>query len=83
MFTRTLHPSVPVVVVHNAVDLRRFSPSGPRLDLDRLAGVPAAPRSVVRVGLIGTFARWKGHTTFFDAIAPARRGRRRSRLCAG
>jgi len=21
-------------------------------------------------GLIGTFARWKGHTTFFDAIAP-------------
>jgi glycosyltransferase involved in cell wall biosynthesis len=65
----TLHPSVPVVVVHNAVDLRRFSPSGPRLDLDRLAGLPAAPRSVVRVGLIGTFARWKGHTTFFDAIA--------------
>jgi len=65
----TLHPSVPVVVVHNAVDLRRFSPSGPRLDLDRLAGLPAAPRRVVRVGLIGTFARWKGHTTFFDAIA--------------
>ena len=65
----TLHPSVPVVAVHNAVDLRRFSPSGPRLDLDRLAGLPAAPRSVVRVGLIGTFGRWKGHTTFLDAIA--------------
>lgn len=65
----TLHPSVPVVPVHNAVDLHRFSPSGRRLDLDRLAGLPAAPRGVVRVGLIGTLGRWKGHTTFFDAIA--------------
>ena len=65
----TLHPSIPVVAVHNAVDLQRFSPSGDRLDLDRLAGLPPAPSGTVRVGLIGAFGRWKGHTTFLDAIA--------------
>ena len=65
----TLHPSVPVVAVHNAVDLQRFSPSGSRLDLDRVAAIPAAPFGTLRVGLIGTFGRWKGHTTFLDAIA--------------
>ena len=65
----TLHPSIPVVAVHNAVDLQRFSPSGDRLDLDRLAGMPPAPSGTVRVGLIGTFGRWKGHRTFLDAIA--------------
>jgi glycosyltransferase involved in cell wall biosynthesis len=65
----TLHPSIPVVAIQNAVDLRRFSPSGRCLDLDRLAELPPAPSGTVRVGLIGTFGRWKGHTTFLDAIA--------------
>ena len=65
----TLLPSIPVVPVHNAVDLQRFNPAGTRLDLDRLAGLPPAPPGVVRVGLISTFGRWKGHTTFLDAIA--------------
>jgi glycosyltransferase involved in cell wall biosynthesis len=64
----TLQPSIPLVVVHNAVDLERFHPSGIRLDLDRLAGLQPAARAV-RVGFVGTFARWKGHTTFLDAIA--------------
>jgi glycosyltransferase involved in cell wall biosynthesis len=65
----SLHPGVPVVAVHNAIDLQRFSPSGVRLDLDRLAGLPPAPDGTVRVGLVSTFGRWKGHTTFLDAIA--------------
>ena len=65
----SLRPAVPVVAVHNAVDLQRFSPSGVRLDLDRLAGLPPAPAGTVRVGLVGTFGRWKGHTTFLDAVA--------------
>jgi glycosyltransferase involved in cell wall biosynthesis len=65
----TLQPSVTVVAVLNAVDLQRFTPSGPCADLDRLAGLPPAPPRTIRVGLIGTFARWKGHTTFLDAIA--------------
>jgi glycosyltransferase involved in cell wall biosynthesis len=65
----TLQPSVTVVPMLNAVDLQRFTPSGPCLDLDRVAGLPPAAAGTIRVGLIGTFARWKGHTTFLDAIA--------------
>jgi glycosyltransferase involved in cell wall biosynthesis len=65
----TLNPSIPVVAMLNAVDLERFTPLGSCLDLDRLAGLPPAPTGTVRVGLVGTFGRWKGHTTFLDAIA--------------
>jgi glycosyltransferase involved in cell wall biosynthesis len=54
--------------VWNAVDLERFSPSGPRIDLDALSGLPPAS-GVVRVGLVATFARWKGHATFLKALA--------------
>jgi glycosyltransferase involved in cell wall biosynthesis len=57
----------PVSVVYNAVDTDLFAPEGPVADLDRLAGVDAAPRGAVRVGLVATFARWKGHDIFLDA----------------
>ncbi len=55
----------------NAVDLERFSPAGPRLDLDAASGLPAAD-GVLRVGLVATFARWKGHETFLSASPPSR-----------
>lgn len=58
----------PVHVVRNAVDLNAFAPAGPRLDLDALAGLPAAPPDVTRVGLVATFALWKGHDVFLDAL---------------
>ena len=61
--------SPPVEVLLNPVDLTRFTPTGPVLDLDAAAGMPAAPRDVIRVGLIATFARWKGHRTFLSAMA--------------
>ena len=67
--TGALRPSVPVQVVHNAVDLRTFSPDGPIEDLDRRAGLMPAATGVVRVGLISTFARWKGHDVFLRALA--------------
>ena len=60
--------TVPVHPVWNAIDLERFSPDGPRLDLDGLSGLPAA-LDVLRVGLVATFARWKGHETFLRALA--------------
>jgi glycosyltransferase involved in cell wall biosynthesis len=66
---RVLGARVPVVPVLNAVDLKRFSRAGDRLDLDALSGMPPGGGHVVRVGLVGTFGRWKGHTTFLDAIA--------------
>jgi glycosyltransferase involved in cell wall biosynthesis len=60
---------IKVVSVHNAVDLDRFSPSGERADLDALAGLTPAGEGTVRVGLVATFARWKGHETFLRAVA--------------
>jgi glycosyltransferase involved in cell wall biosynthesis len=60
---------VKVVSIHNAVDLQRFTPQGDRADLDRLCRMDPAPAGVIRVGLIGTFARWKGHDCFLRALA--------------
>jgi glycosyltransferase involved in cell wall biosynthesis len=61
-------PRRPAVVL-NAVDLDSFTPEGVIENLDARAGWTAAMSPVVRVGLIGTFARWKGHETFLQAIA--------------
>ena len=58
-----------VYPVWNAVDLVRFAPTGPRADLDALAEIPPASTDVVRVGLVATFARWKGHETFLEALS--------------
>jgi glycosyltransferase involved in cell wall biosynthesis len=65
----TLGAGPPVFPVHNGVDLCRFHPAGPRADLDGLAGMPPAQPGVIRIGLVATFGRWKGHTTFLEAIA--------------
>ena len=56
-------------IVHNAVDLQVFAPDGPVEALDRLAGLAPAAAGVVRVGLVATFARWKGHEVFLRALA--------------
>jgi glycosyltransferase involved in cell wall biosynthesis len=66
---KSLLPRLRVTPIYNAIDLRRFSPIGPTLDLDTLAGfAPAAP-GTIRVGLVATFARWKGHAVFLEALA--------------
>jgi glycosyltransferase involved in cell wall biosynthesis len=59
----------PIRTIGNGVDLLRFSPHGGRIDLDERAGLSAAPEGVVRVGLVATFARWKGHRLFLEALA--------------
>jgi len=66
---RALANGTRVVTVHNGVDLDRFSITGVRANLDAMAGLPQAPPNTVRVGLVATLARWKGHATFLDAIA--------------
>jgi glycosyltransferase involved in cell wall biosynthesis len=58
-----------VQVIPNAVDLDVFSPHGCQTDLDALCGLPPAPAGTVRVGLVATFARWKGHAVFLEALA--------------
>jgi glycosyltransferase involved in cell wall biosynthesis len=59
---------VEIATLYNGVDLDRFSPDGPVLDLDRLAGLRPAPAGAVRVGLIAVLAWWKGHRLFLEAI---------------
>jgi glycosyltransferase involved in cell wall biosynthesis len=54
--------------IHNAVDLERFSPAGPALDLDRLAGLAPPVHPAVRIVLVATMARWKGHEVFLRAL---------------
>ena len=55
--------------VYNAVDLDRFSPTGAKLDLDKLSGLDAAEPGTVKVGLLATLGRWKGHTIFLKALS--------------
>jgi glycosyltransferase involved in cell wall biosynthesis len=65
---RLVGPGVPVHTVYNAVDMNRFHPSGPSLDLDAMAGLPPLDPGGIRIGLVGTFARWKGHDVFLHAL---------------
>ena len=64
---RALEGRVPVVPVLNAVDLERFRPDGSPHGL--LENGSPTSRSPLRVGLVATFGRWKGHPTFIDALA--------------
>jgi len=67
-----LGSGIAVQAVYNAVDLDRFRPDGPVLDLDALAKLPPLPAGRLRIGLLGTFARWKGHDVFLRALAQTR-----------
>jgi len=58
-----------IFTVYNAVNLDEFSPLGHVIDLDALAGLAPAPSGTIRVGLLATMARWKGHEVFLRAMA--------------
>jgi glycosyltransferase involved in cell wall biosynthesis len=62
-------PGLRVVPIYNAIDLERFSPTGERTDLDAKSGLPPAAAGTVRFGLIATYAHWKGHKVFLQALA--------------
>jgi glycosyltransferase involved in cell wall biosynthesis len=67
---RQVLPGLPVDVILNAVDTRHFAPRpGDGAMLDALAYLPVASAGALRVGLIATYARWKGHDLFLDAAA--------------
>jgi glycosyltransferase involved in cell wall biosynthesis len=66
---RSLCPNLTVYTVYNAVDLDRFAPAGPKADLDGLAGMHAADPGMVRIGMVATMARWKGHEVFLRALS--------------
>jgi glycosyltransferase involved in cell wall biosynthesis len=63
-------PGLPVAAVYNTVDTAEFAPAdGDAAWLDAAAGLPPAAAGTVRVGLIATYARWKGHEIFLEAAA--------------
>lgn len=51
-------PGVPLDVVYNGIDTVHFSP----------APEPRRETSEIRIGLVATFARWKGQDVFLQAI---------------
>jgi glycosyltransferase involved in cell wall biosynthesis len=57
--------------VHNGIDLSVFSPIGSVADLDALCAMPAAGPNTIKVGMLATMARWKGHQVFIRAVAKA------------
>jgi glycosyltransferase involved in cell wall biosynthesis len=67
-------PGLPITVVPNAIDTNHFAPGpGDGRRLDGLAGLSPAGPETVRVGLVATFARWKGHDVFLEAAAQVAR----------
>jgi glycosyltransferase involved in cell wall biosynthesis len=61
---------LPVEMIYNAVDTQLFSPGpGNGRKLDELSGLPLGEPGTVRVGLVATFARWKGHDLFLQAVS--------------
>jgi glycosyltransferase involved in cell wall biosynthesis len=74
-----LFPGARITPIYNVIDIHRFAPEGETLDLDRASGLPPAAPGTIRVGMVATFARWKGHEIFLRALSllprePAVRG---------
>jgi glycosyltransferase involved in cell wall biosynthesis len=67
--TSTCGPDLKVYRVYNGVDLERFSPHGPKVNLDELAGLPPAAPGTLRIGIVATLALWKGHEVFLRALS--------------
>jgi glycosyltransferase involved in cell wall biosynthesis len=68
---RAVLPGLPVQVVYNAIDVDHFAPGGPAAALDTLAGLAPLGADGIRVGLVATYATWKGHDLFLEAAARA------------
>jgi glycosyltransferase involved in cell wall biosynthesis len=67
---RAISRGRPIVVVPNAIDTSHFRPRAVEAGrLDQLAGLPVAPPGVLRIGMVATYARWKGHDVFLRAAA--------------
>jgi glycosyltransferase involved in cell wall biosynthesis len=65
---RQLFPRTPVEMIYNGIDTTYFSPEGPTCrELERTGNVIASPP--LRIGLVATYAYWKGQDVFLRAAA--------------
>ena len=63
-------PGLAISLVRNAVDTNHFTPADrDGAALDRLAGLEPAGPGMVRIGMVATYANWKGQDVFLDALA--------------
>ncbi len=61
---------LPIRVVLNAVDTDHFQPLPQDASLlDTLAGLPSSSMDPVRIGIVATYANWKGQDVFLEAAA--------------
>ncbi len=63
---RRVFARLPLSVVYDAIDTDAFAPLGKSADLDALAGCEPV-RDCVRIGLVATYARWKGQDVFLES----------------
>lgn len=67
---RPLLGTLPVHVILNGIRTQTFRRSTIEpLDLDTLSELPRPPSGTVRVGMVATYAHWKGHDVFLDAAS--------------
>jgi glycosyltransferase involved in cell wall biosynthesis len=67
---QTVLRPLPVELIYNGIDTQEFSPRPiPGVWLDHLSDLPEARPGTVRIGLVATYARWKGHDVFLRAAA--------------
>jgi len=64
---RRVVPRTAMHVLYDGIDTDLFAPTGKVASLDALAGAAPAPDGCVRVGLVATYARWKGHEVVLEA----------------
>lgn len=62
--------TLPLRTMLNGIRTERFAPGQiPPADLDALGRLSPSPPGTVRVGLVATYASWKGHCLFLDAVS--------------
>jgi glycosyltransferase involved in cell wall biosynthesis len=68
--TRLLMPTKRIEVLYCGIDLNEFAPGpGDGAWLDQQCGQPPRPSHELRIGLVATYARWKGQDVFLRAAA--------------
>jgi glycosyltransferase involved in cell wall biosynthesis len=70
---RQVAPRLDVRTVYNGIDVAHFCPGpGDPVRLDALTGMGLPAEGTVRIGLVATWARWKGQDVFLRAMARLR-----------
>jgi glycosyltransferase involved in cell wall biosynthesis len=60
---RDVFPQLPIEVIYNMVDIDRFAPKSGLKQT-----IPVDNHDSIKIGLVATYARWKGHDIFLQAI---------------